>query len=204
MNDLLPEKIAQIIPMYEQAMLELFDLHKEELTKLSKSDDWVDGISYDIIPSTYQTYSGVSFRTRSDYKDSETGVPNLSLKNSPGDWKYYDILEYRTSKSEKFKQVSEYIFQLFEDIYNRSEDYDAKQGDINHLIYLAVAEAVLQPSLALKLRELGFRASVVTDYPDTYTFDYMVTDVDETFRFNFCDLVVANRMTKAVIKKLKI
>src|SRR5690606_28718595 len=134
MKDLLPEKIERIIPMYEQALLELFDLHKEELTKLAELDDWVNGISFDIIPN--ETYSAISFRQGNDYKDPETGVADLSLQYNSADWEHYSVFEYDTSKSEKFKQVSEFIFQLFEEIYEQTEDYDEIQGDINHLIFI--------------------------------------------------------------------
>jgi len=198
MRDLLPQKISQIIPMYEQALLELFTLHKDELIKLAKLDDWVDGISFEMIPNAYQNYSAISFRQGNDYKNYE------SLKYSPADWVHYSLLDYKTSKSEKFKEVSEFIFQLYEEIENKTEKYDKLQMDINHLIFIAVAEAVLQPTVAEKLREFGFHASVITNTPDSYTFEYIVSDADKHFNFNYCDLIVANRMTNEVLKKLKI
>lgn len=38
----------------------------------------------------------------------------------------------------------------------------------------------------------------------TNKFEYMVTDMDSRVLFNFCDLVVTNRMTTLVTEKLKL
>lgn len=203
MKNLLPEKITQIIPMYESALLELFELHKYEIIPLNEFDELyssVNGISYDIIP--HERFSAISFRKTGDYKVS--GVANLDLQYSPADWEHYTFFEYDTSKSQKFREVSEYIFQLYEELYAKNDDdeYHSIQQDINHLIFLAIAEAVLQPSVTNKLSEYLTLAPTLIDEPDGYSFEYMVTDMDKSFNFNYCELIIADRMTKKLVGKL--
>lgn len=191
------KKIAQIAPMLEEALVDLFELHRDEITAL----ETIDGISFDIIPSAYQTYAAISFRQQSDYLSMDPYNEDRALMYSPGDWEYYSLLEYRTCKSEKFSEAAKAIFRLYEEIYEEVGEYDGIQQDINHLLYSAIAEGAMQRAVAAKLQECGVDAPIIDDRFQ-YGFDYMVTDTDSPVAFNYCDLIVANRMTKMVDKKL--
>ncbi len=195
----LADKIKQIVPMLEEALVDLFEQHKYELAGLGR----INGISFDIIPSAYQTYSAISFRKQSDYLSMDPFNEDRALMYSPGDWEHYSLLEYSTCKSEKFREASGFIFRLFEDIYEAAGEYDGIQQDINHLLYSVIAEAGLQPSVAQKLNECGLSVPIVTNGFE-YGFEYMVTDMDSPIYFNYCDMVVANRMTAVVAEKLKL
>ncbi|AWH84707.1 hypothetical protein HYN59_06045 [Flavobacterium album] len=183
--------------MLEEALVDLFELHRDELVAL----DTVDGISFDIIPSAYQTYAAISFRQQSDYLSMDPYNEDRALMYSPGDWEYYSLLEYRTCRSEKFREAAKYIFRIFEEIYEEVGEYDGIQQDINHLLYSSIAEGAMQRSVAAKLQECGVDAPII-EYRFQYGFDYMVMDVDSPTLFNYCDLVVADRMTKMADKKL--
>ena len=193
----LPPKIKQIVPMLEEALTDLFEQHKDELMELK----WINGISFDIIPS--DNYAAISFRKQTDYLTMDPFNEDRALMYSAGDWEFYSLLEYSTCKSDKFREASQFIFDLFMEIYESSGEYDGVQQDINHLLYLAIAEAGLQPSVAQKLNEHGLGVPVITDHFE-YGFEYMVTDMDSPVYFNFCDAIVANRMTAAVAEKLKL
>jgi len=195
----LTNKIKQIVPMLEEALVDLFEQHKAELAVLEP----INGISFDIIPSAYQTYSAISFRKESDYLSFDPFNEDRAIIYSPADWEYYSLLEYSTCNSERFREASSFIFQLFEDIYEAAGEYDGIQQHINHLLYSAIAEAGLQPSVAKKLNECGLSIPLITNSFE-YGFEYMVTDMDSPVLFNYCDLVIANRMTTLVTEKLKL
>ena len=183
--------------MLEEALTDLFEQHKDELMEL----EWINGISFDIIPS--DSYAAISFRKQSDYLTMDPFSEDRTLMYSPGDWEFYSIFEYSTCKSEKFRKVSQFIFGLYMEIYESSGEYDGVQQDINHLLYMAIAEAGVQPSVAQKLNEYGLGVPVITERFE-HGFEYMVTDMDSPVYFNFCDLVVANRMTETIAEKLKL
>ncbi|WP_345027308.1 hypothetical protein [Flavivirga jejuensis] len=201
MEKLLPEKVAQIIPMLENALVDLFELHKNELAPMEYD---ISGISFDLIPSAYQTYSAISFRQDKDHKDSDTYVDDESLRYSPADWEYYSIFEHSNCKSVKFKEASEFVFKLFEELYESVEDYNGLQQDINHLILTAAATALLKPSVAAKLKECGILNAPTLDAEPDFCFEYIVKDEDRPFNFNYCEYVMATRATNQVINKLKL
>lgn len=202
MESKLPQKIAQLIPVIEEGLLDLFEIHKKDINSLSES---VDAISFDIIPSTYQEYFAISFRQDKDYVDQDSFIEDISLRYSPADWKYYNFLDYRKSSSAKFKNAAATVFGVFKEPYESVEEYDEIQMDINHLIFIAAAEALLKPSIAQKLKECGIgTAPILSSSPDGYSFEYLVTDEDRTFNFNYCEHIIANRMTNEIANKLNL
>lgn len=197
----LPPKIAQLIPLVEAALIDLFEQHKDELAPMEYD---INGISFDLIPSAYQTYSAISLRQEADYQDMETYEVDESMRYSPADWEYYSIFESKSCKSVKFREASEFVFKLFEELYESVEEYDGIQQDINHLILTAAAEALLQPSVAAKLAECGVLNAPTLDTEPEYAFEYIVMDEDRPFSFNFCDFVLAGRKTAEVTQKLSL
>jgi len=202
MRNKLPEKIANLIPLIEDGLLELFEINKEQIKSLN---EYIDAISLDVIPSTYQEFFAISFRQDKDYINQNDYTPDISLRYSPADWEYYSIFNYRSCNSPKFEKAANTIFKLFEELYHSVEEYDEIQQDINHLILIAAAEALLKPSVNEKLKECGMiTAPKLMNRPDGYSFEYLVTDIDCTFNFNYCEFVIANRMINAVSEKFNL
>lgn len=71
--------------------------------------------------------------------------------------------------------------------------------DRAHLIFLAGAEALLRPTVAEFLRELGIAAPVMTDPLAPHDFEYIIADPDATVVANYCDIVIANCVTQRSI-----
>lgn len=185
----LPEALAKVADDLEDALLELFELHKDEIEEIAES---VDGISYDILP--HERYAAISFRTTEDEE-----------KYSPADWENYSLLEYRNGKSPKFKAFSNRLFQLFFEIQASSDDFEDIEARINDLLLTAIAKAVLRPSIAEKLRDCGIsNAPVLTDTFDT-TVEYIVS-VSEYGEdpFNYCESVLLNPEIKPIDERIRL
>lgn len=185
----LSEALANVSDDLEEALLELFELHKDEIAEIAGS---VDGISYDILP--HERYAAISFRTTEDEE-----------RYSPGDWENYSLLEYRNCKSEKFKVFSKSLFQLFFEIQSSSDDFEDIEARINDLLLTAIAQAVLRPSIAEKLRDCGIsNAPILTDTFDK-TVEYIVS-VSEygDDPFNYCESVISNTETQAADKRIRL
>lgn len=75
----LPPKVKQIVPMLEEALTDRLEQHKDELMEL----EWINGISFDIIPS--DSYAAISFRKQSDYLTMDPFSEDRTLMYSPGD-----------------------------------------------------------------------------------------------------------------------
>lgn len=185
----LPETLAKVSDDLEVALLELFELHKNEIAEIAES---VDGISYDILP--HERYAAVSFRTAEDDE-----------KYSPADWENYSLLEYRNCKSPKFKAFSNRLFQLFFEIQASSDDFEDIETRINDLLLTAIAKAVLRPSVAEKLRDCGIlNAPILTDVFDK-TVEYIVS-VSEYGEdpFNYCESVLLNTEIEPIDKRIRL
>jgi hypothetical protein len=70
------------------------------------------------------------------------------------------------------------------------------------MIFLAGAEALLDPQVATAFSELGISAPVCGDAFMPRPFEYMVFDFDGTVPGNYCDLVLANRVASRWRPKL--
>jgi len=185
----LPEALAKVTDDLEAALLELFEEHQDEIAEIAGA---VDGISYDILP--HERYAAVSFRTTVDEE-----------KYSPADWEHYSLLEYRNSKSEKFKAFSKRLFQLFFEIQASSDDFEDIEAVINDVLLTAIAKAVIRPSVAEKLKDCGIsNAPVITDTFDT-TVEYIVSLSEYGEEpFNYCQSVLSGTETKPVDERIRL
>ena len=195
--------ISELVPLIEDALIDLFEVYKEDIKAVSED---INGISFDLIPSTYCEYSAISFRQESDYLTMDPYNHDEAMELSPADWDLYSMLEYRTCKSEKFKNVSKQIFEMFSSIYeaNDREDYNGIQQDINFLLLSAAAKALLSPMVTKKLRECGLDTAPVVKSSLSRATYYRVTDQDLGNHFNFCEFITARKKTKSVTKKLNL
>jgi hypothetical protein len=150
------------------------------------------GISYDILPS--QPFVSISFRTASDSDPHVRHRPNEST------WKGYNLIGWRNA-GERLRSVEEYVHQLWKHVSSDPE----KCQEVNHLIFLAAAESLLDPKVAELLRQCSLPASIITDqvpYSEFGTFDYVVVDEDRVFDANYCEIVCAMRVARRLLGRI--
>lgn len=81
----------------------------------------------------------------------------------------------------------------------RYEDSRSVSPMCSHLLYLAAAEALLDPRVCQELHRLRIDAIPSTDSEFSNTlFSYVVRERDERFSMNYCDLVLAMRYTARI------
>src|SRR5436309_15189966 len=124
----------------------------------------VTGISLDIFP--WHAAVSMSMRLRSD---SLAGH-----RHDIGDWEYNDLSIWWTHNH--FEEAGEYVRRFYEGGGDECRERA-------HLIFLAGAEALLDPRIGEQLQSFGIDAPIQTDHfgPD-HVFEYIVFDGDGTVR----------------------
>jgi hypothetical protein len=138
----------------------------------------VTGISLDLVP--WHGALGISIR-RSTECSEDVRYCNV-------EWAYFDVVSNDTCA--EFQQAVDFIHGAY-----TSENSNHLAREMAHLIFLAGAEALLDPQVALAFSELGIKAPVCGADFMPRPFEYMVFDFDETVPGNYCELVLANRVT---------
>jgi len=106
-----------------------------------------------------------------------------------GDWKHHDFL--KSWGTDRFKDAGKFIQAFYQ------AGPQPERRDRAHLVFLAGAEALLDPRVAAQLQLLGIDAPVVED---RFGGDwYIVVDEDGSIRANYCEIVLANRITNRLI-----
>jgi hypothetical protein len=134
----------------------------------------------------------LSFRTSEDDKSE--------IRYSPPDWKGYQFIGGVNSEK-SIAPALDYVDQMSKGV---SDDPDRAQ-EMNHLIYLAAADALLDPSVAKLLQSCNAKASVIENqlpYREFAWFEYVVVDVDQVFKMNYCQLICANRVARRLVGKV--
>ena len=124
---------------------------------------------------------GLSLRLYSDY-------PGGNSRYDSADWPHYDFTEGCTSPSVLRARS------LVEQIYARGSEPGGDRRDMAHLLFMAGAEALMHPEVARLLDAFGIEAETLADEFVSSPFQYIVTDVDETVKSNYCDIVLSNRV----------
>lgn len=156
---------------------------------------WCSGlsaISFDILP--WQPFVSISFRTASD------NDPNFRHRPNESTWKGYNLIGWQNA-GEPLRSVEKYVHQLWTDVSSDPE----KCQEVNHLIFLAAAESLLDPKVAELLQQCNLPASIITDqvpYSEFGTFDYIVVDEDRVFDANYCELVCAMRVARRLLGRI--
>ena len=78
---------------------------------------------------------------------------------------------------------------------------DGAAKDLRHVLFLAAAEALLDPQVATLLQGHEVDAPDFGDSLGGYPFTFYVMDPDEALRVNYCDVIRANRVTARVISR---
>jgi hypothetical protein len=116
-----------------------------------------------------------------------------AIRYSVGDWKLYPVggIEHARSVRETIA-IQTYIEQTYGSVGDAH-----KARETAHLIFLAAAEALLDVAVTTQLRKYQIDAPYVDD--DFYfsrCFEYVVTDPDSSIAANYCEIVLANRITQ--------
>ncbi|MCE9545891.1 MAG: hypothetical protein K8T25_10290 [Planctomycetia bacterium] len=129
----------------------------------------------------------LSFRLNTDHE------ANSEYRYSIADWKHYALL----ANEKAFNQAREYASRVY-----AAASSPGRARENAHLIYHAAAEALLNPRVARRLVALDIYAPTYgkPDFP-AGTFEYVVVDEDKAFRANYCDIVLAQRLTQRLLEK---
>ncbi|HVW38336.1 MAG TPA: hypothetical protein VHB99_13565 [Pirellulales bacterium] len=109
------------------------------------------------------------------------------------DWPNFDFANQDTSP------VLKKAADLAADCY-RHKPESMELIEAAHFIFLAAAEALLDPSVAETLQTFGIDAPKLGDGICGSHFEYLVLDADETCHSNYCEIVRANRTTDRLME----
>jgi hypothetical protein len=138
----------------------------------------IDGVSLDLVP--WHGGLGVSLRLRSEHE------PDIRYCNV--EWTYFDLVSHDNCPA--LQRAADFVQKAY-----TSENSNSSAREMAHLIFLAGAEALLDPRVAQHLLEFGINALTYRDSFLSREFEYMVFDFDGTVPGNYCELVLANRVT---------
>jgi hypothetical protein len=125
------------------------------------------------------------------------------IRNSVGDWKLYPLWRASDPRDLPSNPAREALEELFEREYGAIEDPTIAR-EIAHLMFLAGAEALLDHSVTTLLRQYQIEAPYVDDtFLPHRCFEYIVTDSDNSISGNYCEIVIANRITQRLKLRLE-
>jgi hypothetical protein len=149
----------------------------------------ISGLSLELYP--WHEYFALSLR------DVSPGAK--ARYYNPAEWGYFEFVSSMRSKAPAVIQAAQVITVL----YNNAEKQDGIElVEAAHLIFLCGARALMHESVARKLQSFGIKAPVHSEkFRESRAFEYMVFNSDETIALNYCELVLANRVTKRLLKE---
>jgi len=151
----------------------------------------VSGICLDIAPWHGSLELGL--------RDSDEKCDEV-IRNSIGDWKLNPLrsVDDRPATPQRVK-VEEFL----EREYSGIKDPELAR-EIAHLMFLAAAEALIDHSVTTALRQFQIDAPYVDDtFLLHRCFEYIVTDSDNSIVANYCEIVIATRITQRLKLRLE-
>jgi hypothetical protein len=147
------------------------------------------GIAYHVMP--WQPFVAISFRVYADDRDK---------KHDPreGNWTGCYFIGMHNA-SDLLEPAWRYLHASYEIV--KTNPYRCQE--LNHMAYLAAAEALLDPQVTKRLTACELPASPIRDqipYREFAWFDRVVVDEDRVFRFNYCDVVCAERVKRRLLR----
>ncbi len=160
-----------------QGILAGIQLRAEKLARIA-AEAQVTGIALDLVP--WHRALGLSIRQATEHWEED--------RYCSVEWAYFNVVSNQTCS--ELQRAVEFIHEAYV-----SEDSNHTAIEMAHLIFLAGAEALLDPRVAASFNEVGINAPVCGANFMPRPFEYMVFDGDRTVPGNYCDLVLANRVT---------
>lgn len=145
----------------------------------------ISGISLDMAP--WHGGIGLALRQVSEFEHNR--------RYNSADWEHFDLVSNTT-----FPGLQPAAVFIYDAYVSEGEDSPARH-EMAHLVFLAGAEALLDARVANRLCEIGVNAPVYGNEFIRRPFEYMVFDPDETVQVNYCELVLANRVTTKWLAK---
>ena len=137
----------------------------------------ITGISLDVTP--WHKEFGLSLRLTEEFPSGECRLNSAS-------WKHFDFTSDSTVKEKT--EALKFIEQNY-------ESNGLNGQDSAHLIFVAGAEALLDPQVSELLNKFSIKAPVISNESVGHFFEFIVCDPDETISGNYCEIVIANRIT---------
>jgi hypothetical protein len=146
----------------------------------------VNGLALEVYPWHEQIV--IALRLETDSKED---------RYSPADWAHYAFANSSEHDFPALQKANRYVSEA----YKTGGEKSAKQArEIAHLTFLAAAEALLDQSVARELTSFGIEGPLLTDqFRPNLCFEYMVFDVDQSIVGNYCEIILANRITRRLI-----
>jgi hypothetical protein len=156
------------------------------IERTARGDLPITGLSFELYP--WHEYIALSIRGSQASGDGAHWY-------SQADWEHFEFITSQSCRSEAFRRAAETVTELYE-----SWD-EAKLFEAAHIIFLAAAEALLDKGVGSLLQELGVDAQIVGDELTGLSggIEYMVFDSDSTINANYCEIVLANRVTSRLL-----
>jgi hypothetical protein len=155
-----------------------------DIARIGKEQQ-VTGISLDVVP--WHQALGLSMRQCTEH--------GTDIRYCNVEWAYFDVVSNRSCP--ELDHAADFMHEAYV-----SENSNHLAREMAHMIFLAGAEALLDARVATAFSELGVNAPVCGDHFMPLPFEYMVFDFDGTVPCNYCDLVLANRVTARWLPKL--
>jgi hypothetical protein len=137
----------------------------------------INGMSLDVVP--WHGALGISLRHWTECDDEK--------RYCNTEWAYFGLASDQSTPA--LKTAADFIHDAY-----ISENSNLVAIDMAHMIFMAGAEALLDPQVANLLLEYGINAPTWSDHFVSRIFEYMVFDFDGTVTANYCELVLANRV----------
>ena len=157
------------------------------IERTPRGDVPVNGIALEIFP-WHNFPLGLSLRLCADLSRGE-------FRYNSADWSHFEFTNGCRSPS------IEVATSLITEIYIQGKQSTYELTDMAHLTFMAGADALLNPSVAHLLNEFGIDAPEITNEFVPSPFEYIVVDSDKTIAANYCDIVLANRVTRRLFGK---
>ena len=154
------------------------------IERTANGDMPVSGIALELFP--WHGCLGLSLRLTSDF-------PLGKSRYDSADWPHFDFTNGCNSQS------IQAAISLVTAIYEKGKQTNNDLRDMAHLSFMSSAEALLDPRVSRLLNEFRINAPELTDRFVSSPFQYIVTDVDETIKSNYCDIVLGNRAAKRLL-----
>lgn len=142
----------------------------------------ITGVSLDLAP--WHGGVGLSLRIAADPTDPVRRLSSV-------EWKHFGFLSPENCPA--LEPVGEYIQKCYRAKGQRGS------LDMAHLIFLAGADALLDKKVAGFFQEVGVDAPVIRAKLEPHCFDYVVLDPDGSLKANYCELVLAMRVTRRLL-----
>jgi hypothetical protein len=170
-----------------------------KLRALEHIDSEIDGISLDLVPWSDVEPFALSFRNSEITRRINLAGADAELdaRYNSAEWKYFQIVSSLQNKSAPIKKAAKVIHGFYED----AENNRMKLTEAAHLIFLAGADALLDKTVTKRLEALGFEdlPAKGREFLDGHSFEYVVIDPDGTVAANYCEIVIANRVTERIL-----